>query len=461
MPGQLTTASDSGKDRRDDSQRQAQRLSQKLQAFVDPLLERLDAMLDRRLVRTFAETVGAILRFRDTTRGLLLSELGAWLASPAHAPAGTKRLSNLLRSKKWSLKPIEEFLWQQGSDRLEELQQSQQPAVAIWDHSVWEKPESIAIEGLCGVRSQKARRLARRRPGFRDHGPYPKVVVPGMQWLGLLVTGLSGAVTLAAMCWWTTHGERASHAIEHQRTLLHTAMQCWGATVLHLFDRGFAGAPWLAVLSEERSDGLAARFITRWQKPYPLQRLDGTAMRCSRLMQGKRAWGRRWLSDEHGNRCAMYLTAMQLVHPEYAGQLWLVRCRAGKHREPWYLLTNEPVETLKQAFAIARAYLRRWQIELTWRYSKSELAIQSPRLWFWENRLKLLMIVALCYSFLLSLLRADFSAERSWLLQRWCHRTGARVRRAVQPLYRLRTALSRLWIAFEPALGWPVPQTPG
>jgi len=39
-----------------------------------------------------------------------------------------------------------------------------------------------------------------------------------------------------------------------------------------------------------------------------------------------------------------------------------------------------------------------------WRYSKSELAMESPRVWIWERREKLLLIVTLVYAFLLSLL---------------------------------------------------------
>ena len=42
----------------------------------------------------------AIVRLRHSRSGLLLSELGAHILSPAQVPAGTKRLSNLLRSPK-------------------------------------------------------------------------------------------------------------------------------------------------------------------------------------------------------------------------------------------------------------------------------------------------------------------------------------------------------------------------
>ena len=105
------------------------------------------------------------------------------------------------------------------------------------------------------------------------------------------------------------------------------------------------------------------------------------------------------------------------------------------------------------------AYGRRWQIEMTWRYSKSELAMESPRLWFWENRAKLLLMVSLAYAFLLSLLDPLLREPRAWLLSHWCHRTGKRSQKTLAPLYRLRSALSALWLA-HPARS-PLHPNPG
>ena len=87
-------------------------------------------------------------------------------------------------------------------------------------------------------------------------------------------------------------------------------------------------------------------------------------------------------------------------------------------------------------------------MEWTWRYNKSELAMESPRLWTWERREKLLLMVTLVYSFLLSLLEAALLELRAWLLRHWCRRTGKRSRQVAAPLYRLRSALSRLWQAY-------------
>src|SRR5437867_3264356 len=79
----------------------AQHLAQHLVRFLTPLLRTLDQQLDVRLVRTFLATIIAIIHWRNRPHGLLLSDLGAYLLTPAQAPAGTKRLSNLLHSPKW------------------------------------------------------------------------------------------------------------------------------------------------------------------------------------------------------------------------------------------------------------------------------------------------------------------------------------------------------------------------
>ena len=69
-------------------------VSQELASALSTLLAPLLATLDVRLVRTFLATSAVSIQFRNRTQGLLLSELGASLLSPQHAPAGTKRISN-------------------------------------------------------------------------------------------------------------------------------------------------------------------------------------------------------------------------------------------------------------------------------------------------------------------------------------------------------------------------------
>ena len=135
---------------------------------VEPLLCRLDAQMDCRLVSTLAQSVRAILEHRHRNCGLLLSELGGVLLGGAHAPAGTKRLSNLLRSSKWSAQDVASHLWQGAAQQVVQWQQSACEVWMMWDESVVEKPESQQAQGLSPVRSSKAARLSRIKPGYYD-----------------------------------------------------------------------------------------------------------------------------------------------------------------------------------------------------------------------------------------------------------------------------------------------------
>ena len=92
----------------------------------------------------------------------------------------------------------------------------------------------------------------------------------------------------------------------------------------------------------------------------------------------------------------------------------------------------------------------RWQVELCYRACKTDLPMESPRFWFWENRLKLLLMVRLLYSFLLSMLDPRCQPLLQDLLRNWCHRIGKRYRDAAIPLPRIRSALSALGLAYPP-----------
>jgi hypothetical protein len=65
-----------------------------------------------------------------------------------------------------------------------------------------------------------------------------------------------------------------------------------------------------------------------------------------------------------------------------------------------------------------------------------------------ESRLKFLLIATLAYAFLLSLLQT--LEPTLALITKYCHRTGKWSREISAPLYRLRLALSRLWLEVRP-----------
>ena len=85
--------------------------------------------------------------------------------------------------------------------------------------------------------------------------------------------------------------------------------------------------------------------------------------------------------------------------------------------------------------------------------------MESPRLWDFENRLKLLAIVTIVYTFLLFLLEPLHKDLVKAVLHLKCHRTGKRCQEVEAPLYRLRWAISRLWGDARPILGSLFPPT--
>src|SRR6266480_5653730 len=151
-------------------QKVSQEIAQELELFLLPLLTVLDTFLDKRLVRTLVQCGVAIIRFRNNKQGLLLSELGSYMDGyrglSATATAGTKRISNLIRSIKWSILQIDRYLLEEAEKEVRTLKEQGKRILCIWDGSVIEKPESSKLEGLCPVVSSKAKRLNRSRKGL-------------------------------------------------------------------------------------------------------------------------------------------------------------------------------------------------------------------------------------------------------------------------------------------------------
>lgn len=429
------------------SERAAAVLSEMCYGYVKPLLKALNERLDRRLVKTFIDLMLVIVILRNRHQGLLLSELGGQLMGGNQATAGTKRIHNLIASGGWKAEDVEKYLWGKADEAVNERLNPRDEVYVIWDESVIEKAESLKAERLCAVRSSKARRLSRIKPGYYNPPSGRPVFVPGMNWLQILVTGIRGAPALAHIRFWTTRGDAKTTKREEEHLVLRDVAKRWGNLVIHLWDRGFAGAPWLGLAILYR-----VRFIVRWQKNFKLIAPDGRLLKAWECSRGKRSLDHRLIYDAR-RRCERKtgIVFLPVRVPDFPNfPLTLVVSRPGKGRKPWYLITNEPIRSTDDAWRIVLGYNRRWQVEVSIRYSKSELAFESPRLPSWERRAKLLAIAALVQAFLFSLLRDPLRPLASWLIDHWCHRTGKRSRSAAAPLFRLRLALSLLWLAFRP-----------
>lgn len=426
------------------AEEESQWWAEQLESYLAPYSERLDAYLDRRVVGNLTATVAGIVQTRSE---LTTSELGSAICGPEHAQAGTQRLQRALHHQGWASEVIEEVLWEEAETSRKEMESRGETPLCIWDRSVLEKPESEQLEGLGSVRSSRVRRLARSRKGVFNRPSAMPVSVRGFEWESLLLVGKSAVPQVIAMKWWSREKGVSGQQRQQQQSLLSQAALRWGRKVRHVFDRGYGTGPWLWHLWMSR-----VRFVVRWKKGNKLINESGQERKAWEIARGKRPWGKaRLLWDTHFRvyRSTRVL-ALPVRHPKYGGQLWLVVVRQGKGREPWYLLTNEPVETAEQAWEMACSYVRRWKIEESFRFQKTELQIESLRLQDWESRRKMLFLVTLAYSFLLSLLVSSLSLACSHLLAQWCQRADWRLWTAKVPLYRLRWALSRLWQTHPP-----------
>lgn len=112
---------------------------------------------------------------------------------------------------------------------------------------------------------------------------------------------------------------------------------------------------------------------------------------------------------------------------------------------------NEVVDTAGKAWEMLYSYTKRWDIEQVFKYGKSKVGMESPRLWFFENRLKMLALVSLIMSFLFRMLR-NFETLMITIMNAWCPRTGNRHRTVSMPIYKLRKAIHFALLFVECAL---------
>ena len=135
------------------------------------------------------------------------------------------------------------------------------------------------------------------KPGYFNPPGGRPIFVPGFNWLQVLVVGRKGPPTLAHFEWWTTRGECKSSKREIEKQVLDKIDLLWGKEVLHIWDRGFAGNPWLTLAFL-----YAVRFVLRWPKNYKLVDEQGQMRKPGEISKGKRSWEHRMLWDAR-RRC--------------------------------------------------------------------------------------------------------------------------------------------------------------
>lgn len=240
------------------------------------------------------------------------------------------------------------------------------------------------------------------------------------------------------MAWWTTTGKHKEDPDNITWRLLCKIAQQIIHPVLHVFDRGYANEKMIRYRLHFEQD-----FLIRWHKNvYLLYQQE--RLRIDKISRKTKPRFCRTIYDKERKKTRrISIGWTQVAHPEHAHKsLTLIVVRNIKHAGgPMYLLCSVDIHNAATAWEMVATYAHRWEAEQGFRFLKAEMAIESPRLWFWDNRLKLMAIVTLVYDFLLQTMHQ----ESHWvmaLFRQWCHRTGKRYRNASVPLYRLRLAIS-------------------
>jgi hypothetical protein len=224
---------------KDDPQAGSHHLLGLLECFLMPLLQQLDEVMDKRLVRTFVQCLVAIIRGRNNSQVLWLSELGSYLdgygAEVYSAASGIKRVGKLLHSIKWTAGLIDQYFLKKADEEVIRLKEQGKRIFCLWDGSVVEKAESEKGEGLCPVLSSKAKRRGRTRGGLVFNWPAPRPVrVMGMQWTAALIVGMHGLPHLALSRWWTTKGIFATRLRDTEEEALRICVRKWGSLLVDM-----------------------------------------------------------------------------------------------------------------------------------------------------------------------------------------------------------------------------------
>jgi len=286
--------------------------------------------------------------------------------------------------------------------------------------------------------------LTRIRRGFFCP-PKQRICVPGFQWTGVFLSHIGGIPRVCQMSWWTTRGRFKEDPDNIIWRLLRKIKQQLDQRLLHVFDRGYANEKMLRYLFH-----FEQAFIIRWKKNHLLNHADKGCKKTHLLACSVKARASKLVQDKVRKQIKRVTISWAAVthtdHPE--NQLFLVIIRdKNNYNGPMYLLTSVVIEKPADAWQVLFSYMHRWEAEQGFRFLKSEMALESPRLWFWDNRMKLMAIVTLAYDFLLTLMQ-HWKDMMAIFFKRWCHRTGKRYRNASIPLYRLRMAISNCLFVF-------------
>ncbi len=421
----------------------AQEASAHVQDFLHHHLDRLSKRMNIQTFRKLLLFAESMIRMEADKHALWMSHIATEVYGGDREPAGVKCFNRVLSNPHWSAYDIHRSLRDQGEEQATQI--AKEVYIAL-DPSDWEKPESLKSEGLQKVVSPRARHLARPRRGFGGAPLLHPVCVPGFHFIAATLMGATGPGSLVDYRWWKkspTESQQTMTLMEFTHSL---AIRYQDMHPIFLGDRGVGNR---AILRQWGDGGI--RFVVRFNDQVGL-----CAKQNGELLPAKQFFARK----QGTVKCSIYDTrtrtqvTVRLLWcsvwlPDTVEPLTLVVVRHPNRKGSWRLVTNLPVNTSLQAMHIAEIYARRWQVEWSLRFLKSEMQGESPRIQVWERREKLVALAFLVYAYLVSLLITHHPLVQC-ILQAESHRTGRKTRLVIAPLYRLRAALRRLLTRYIP-----------
>ena len=334
-------------------QRQGQEVANLLQSFIGPLEQWLDRQIDRRLVRTFFLALVAIVRLRHSRSGLLLSE---WAPTSSLRPRPRRGPSVSAICCAPPSGPTLSLMSSSGTGRISRfphLEQRDELALAIWDESVLEKPESIAPGGIV--------------PGPLQQGGPPQAHQTRL----LQSTGRATSVRTRPVVAHRDAGRDAGASRPSRHALVDQPGAHWPATAGNRPHPCSLNAPsggkdgWS---TSSTGDSPALPGSGNWADincgsscagpPATIWPMTKASVPPGTITRGKRSQDHREIWDSSRRQYRKTgIVAVPVRHPQFDDALWLVVSRPGKGQgKPWYLLTNETIETPDDAWRVVPAY---------------------------------------------------------------------------------------------------------
>jgi hypothetical protein len=348
---------------------------------------------DHRLWANFCDLISGLLSAQSTCVARINAHLPQLTKEPFYQ---AKRFYRFLQNPRLLAARFLKPLYQAAAQMIQATP-GRYILVAL-DFSNIEKPYAYHLQGLSFLKRSSNSKGPRRKK---------KDTVAGYNFLTALAFTSQGV----ALCYAKLISYHMLSFISTNRYTLrairYACLLATGRTVRFVCDRGFDDEKTFAFICSH-----AAQFVIRlrrtrnlllrtaeglWQHELPLEEVVDRTPSVLRFQAHFRVRGRL----RHSTVSLGYREVHLHQYPQR--RFWLVVARTSTLRQDWFLLTNVPVQSDKQALQIWRNYRQRWGIECWFRFLKEEgLHVEDFRVRYLESISRLVNLTLIAALFALN-----------------------------------------------------------